>query len=388
MNQTSIAIFVWGLEAKAIANNAAAMAQGFKDLGIEQVWLVYLFKGPGKNVTIPSGVKLIPLGVKRSFLAPLFLAQFLRKEKPDVLISMPTVVNIPAIIGWLLSGSKSNSRGSSSTKLILSEHSTMSYKAYVEYKRDLRMRLMPWLARIFYPLADGLRANSKEVLDDLLNNIQIPIQSDSATTITNPVNIKAIAKCGEVKPNHPWLINKDKPVILSVARLAKQKNFPLLIRALAMVREKLDARLIIVGDGSERESLANLISQLGLEEFVSLAGFSNNPWSYMAKADVFALASEEEPFGLVLVEAMACGLPIVATDALSGGPRTILEAGQHGLLVANHDTSAFADSLLQVLTDANLRNRLIAAGKERCQTYRPKIIAQEWLSFIDNLAEQ
>ena len=378
MNQTSIAIFVWGLEAKAIANNAAAMAQGFKDLGIEQVWLVYLFKGPGKNVTIPSGVKLVPLGVKRSFLAPLFLAQFLRKERPDVLISMPTVVNIPAIIGWILSGSKS-------TKLILSEHSTMSYKAYVEYKQDLRMRLMPWLARIFYPLANGLRANSKEVLDDLLNNIKIPIPSDSATTITNPVNIKAIAKCGEVKPSHPWLINKDKPVILSVARLATQKNFPLLIQAFAIVRQQIDARLIIVGDGPEKENLTNLVSQLGLEEFVSLVGFDNNPWSYMAASDVFALASEEEPFGLVLVEAMACGIPIVATDALSGGPRNILSGGKHGLLVANNDTAKFADSLLQILSDCNLRDRLIKAGKTRCQAYHPEIIAQEWLLFINSL---
>ncbi|MEM8718403.1 MAG: glycosyltransferase [Cyanobacteria bacterium P01_G01_bin.39] len=378
MNQTSIAIFVWGLEGKAIANNAAAMSQGFKDLGIEQVWLVYLFKGPGKNVAVPPGVTLVPLGIRRSFLAPLFLAQFLRKEKPDVLISMPTVVNIPAIMGWLLARSRS-------TKLILSEHSTMSYKAYVEYKQDLRMRLMPWLARIFYPLADGLRANSQQVLDDLLNNIKIPIKSDSATTITNPVNIEAIAKCGAVKPSHPWLVNKDKPVILSVARLAKQKNFPLLIQAFAIVRQKIDARLIIVGDGPEQENLTNLVSQLDLEESVSLAGFSNNPWSYMATSDVFALASEEEPFGLVLVEAMACNLPIVATDALSGGPRTILESGKHGLLVANQDTEALADSLIQILTDDNLRDRLIKAGKTRCQTYQPKIIAKEWLLFINSL---
>ena len=380
MNQISIAIFVWGLEGKAIANNASAMAQGFKDLGIERLWLVYLFKGPGKNVAIPSGVKLVPLGVKRSILAPLFLAQFLRKEKPDVLISMPTVINIPAIIGWVLARNKS-------TKLIVSEHSTMSYKAYVEYNRDLRIRFMPWLARFFYPMASGMRANSKEVLDDLLDKIRIPIRSQSAITITNPVNIKAIVKCSEAQPDHPWLDDKDKPIILSVGRLAKQKNFPLLIQAFAAVRQKIDARLIIVGDGPERENLENLVSQLELNEYISLPGLSDNPWSYMAKADLFALSSEEEPFGLVIVEAMACGVPIVATDAISGGPRTILENGEYGLLVSNYDKEALVKAIIKTLTDFELRDRLIAAGKERCQIYRPEIIAKEWLSFVDSLCK-
>ena len=232
-----------------------------------------------------------------------------------------------------------------------------------------------------------MRANSKEVLDDLLDKIRIPIRSQSAITITNPVNIKAIVKCSEAQPDHPWLDDKDKPIILSVGRLAKQKNFPLLIQAFAAVRQKIDARLIILGDGPERENLENLVSQLELNEYISLPGFSDNPWSYMAKADIFALSSEEEPFGLVIVEAMACGVPIVATDALSGGPRTILENGEYGLLVSNYDKEALVKAIIKTLTDFELRDRLIAAGKERCQSYRPEIIAKEWVSFVDSLCK-
>jgi glycosyltransferase involved in cell wall biosynthesis len=84
---------------------------------------------------------------------------------------------------------------------------------------------MPQLARLIYPLATGLRANSPEVLDDLLNHIRVPMRRDRAIAITNPVNIDVIAKYGQSQAQHPWLEQKDKPVIVSVARLAKQKNF-------------------------------------------------------------------------------------------------------------------------------------------------------------------
>ena len=378
MNQISIAIFVWGLRGDAIANNASAMAQGFKDLGIERIYLIYLFEQPGKNVAIPQGVNLISLGVKRSIFAPLALAKVLKKEQPDFLISMPTIINIPAIIGWKLAGNPS-------TKLIVSEHSTMSYKSHVEYNQDLRMRIMPWLARRFYPLANGVRANCEAVLDDLLTKIRIRVKPQQAITITNPVNVEAIANCSKAPVAHPWLQHKDKPVILSVARLAKQKNFPLLIEAFARVRQKIDARLIIAGEGPERSALESLISELNLEDAVSVPGFSDNPWSYMSQADVFALASEEEPFGLVIVEAMACGLPVIATDAMSGGPKTILDNGKYGTLVANHDPEALANAILEVLTNEDTKAHFVAAGHQRCQAYRPEVVARQWLAFLENL---
>lgn len=377
-SQTTIAIFVWGLAGDAIANNAAAMANGFWALGVRELYMLYLHAAPGPNVVLPEGAKIISLGVNRSRSAPWRLAQFLRTVRPDVLISMPTIVNIPAIFGWLLAGK-------GSTKLIISENSTMSYKAYVEYKDDWRMRALPWIARLIYPLATGIRANSAEVLDDLLTKIRVPVQPNQAIAITNPVNIEAIANYGQGQSEHPWLQQKDKPVIISVARLAGQKNFPLLLQAFAQVRKSLDARLLIIGEGPERPGLEALALQLGLNEHISLPGFSNNPWSSMARSDVFVLPSEEEPFGLVLVEAMACGTPIVATDALGGGPRHILENGKHGLLVPQNNATALSEAILKVLLSPDLHHHLATAGRQRCQAFRPEIVAQDWFTFFEKL---
>jgi len=378
MRHKSLAIFNWGLSGGALANNAAAMAKGFWEIGVRELYMVYLFSGPGSYVSLPEGVKLISLGVQHSSRAPIRLARFIRAVKPDVLISMVSVINMAAILGWLLTG-----RGR--TKLVLSEHAIMSHEVYIEHKHFLRLRALPWLARILYPLADGLRANSQGVLDDLLTKIRVPMQHDRMVFIPNPVNIDAVSDHSREKPDHPWLQQKGKPVIASVGRLAKQKNFPLLLKAFGVVRRTLDARLVIVGEGPERTHLESLIQDLGLED-VSLPGYSDNPWSVMVRADVFVLPSEAEAFGLVLVEAMACGVPIVATDALGGGPRSILENGQHGILVPSGDIEALADGILKVLSSKDLRDRLTIAGQQRCEAFRPETVARQWLSFIERLS--
>jgi glycosyltransferase involved in cell wall biosynthesis len=203
--------------------------------------------------------------------------------------------------------------------------------------------------------------------------------------ISNPVNTQAIATFSQAEPKHPWLQNKQKPVLLSVGRLVRQKNFPLLLNAFAEVRKTLDARLIIYGEGTEERKLLQQIRQLNLESEVSLAGQTDNPWSAMARADAFVLPSEEEPFGLVLVEAMTCGLPVIATDAISGGPRSILANGKYGILVPKAQQEALTTSILEVMSSDSLRHRLSVAGKERCQDYGPDEIASQWLSFLETL---
>jgi glycosyltransferase involved in cell wall biosynthesis len=378
MNSSSIAIFTWGLCGDAIENAVAALCWGLWKLGYHNLSIVYLFEEAGPFLSLPPSVKLVPLGVTRSLSSPYALASFLKTVKPDYLIAMATIINFPAIFGWRLAGRVP-------TKLVISEHSTMSYKAQVEFKADPRMRLLPWLSRTFYPWACGLHANSPEVLDDLLQTIGVPIPPERTVAIGNAVNIEAIATYSQLEPEHPWLQNKQKPVLLSAGRLARQKNFPLLLQAFADVRKSLDARLIILGEGPERPALQQQIQRLNLESVVSLPGFTYNPWSAMARADAFILPSEEEPFGLVLVEAMACGLPIIATDAISSGPRSILDNGKYGVLVPRSQQEALTTGILEVMSSDSLRHQLSTAGKERCQDYRPEKIANQWLSFLEAL---
>jgi glycosyltransferase involved in cell wall biosynthesis len=377
MEPISIAFFTWGLSSDAITNIAAALAQGFWKLGIRNIYVVYLNGSPDENISFPKGVEFIHLGVHRARLAPFPIAKFLRAFNPTFFISL-AFLNIPAILGWFLAGR-------TSTKLIISQQNTLIYKAQIEHQGEPLMQVQLWLARFLYSRVNGLVATTPSLLQELVEEVGVSLPTEHKTVIPNLVDVQLVQSQSQIAPTHTWFQPKEKPVILSVARLAKQKNFPLLLNAFAIVQKHLDARLIIIGEGSEREALENQVQDMNLNLEVSLPGSSDNPWSSMLQSDVFILPSEEEAFGLVLVEAMACGLPVVATDAIAGGPRSIIGDSEYGILVPNGDAQALAEGIIKILTSSELRNHLIARGRERCKVFDSQIVAKQWLSFIKQL---
>lgn len=150
------------------------------------------------------------------------------------------------------------------------------------------------------------------------------------------------------KSGHLWLDRKQKPTILAVGRLVRAKDHVTLLRAFHRVRETLDCRLIIIGEGRQRSSLERLIAKLGLEGCVDLPGFDPNPLRAMQRADLFVLSSRYEGFGLVLIESLAVGTACVSTDCPSG-PSEILGDGTYGPLVAVGDDGALADAIIATL---------------------------------------
>lgn len=374
---SSIAMFTWGLSGGAITNIVAALARGFAELGIPKLYIVYIKDAPEQRVDFPETAELVKLGAKQVRWAALPLAKFLRQVQPDIFISLG-FLNVPTILGRLVAGKIK-------TKLVISQQNSLFYQANVEHQGDWLIKAQLWLAHWLYARVDGLVATTDAVLKELFTELKVKLPPDKTTVIPNMVDIERVAVKAQASSEHPWLKQKDRPIIISIGRLAKQKNFPLLIEAFNIVCQRQDARLIILGKGEEQKSLEAQITRLGLEDSVSLPGFTANPWSDLAKADLFALSSEEEAFGLVLVEAMACGVAIVATDAMGNGPRSILNNGDYGCLVDNYDLNAFAAALEKILVDRQWREQLIAGGTERCQIYQPRIIAQQWLSFLERL---
>jgi glycosyltransferase involved in cell wall biosynthesis len=221
-----------------------------------------------------------------------------------------------------------------------------------------------------YPNAEQVICVSRGVANDLVRHV--PAVSDKLRVIHNPVALDA---CERDAPLHPWLSQQLHPVILGAGRLSPQKDFATLLRAFARLEARL--HLIIIGDGPERNRLLRLAHELGIAHRVALPGFVSNPRAYMASAALFVLSSRWEGFGNVLVEAMAEGTPVVATDCESG-PRDILMDGLLGPLapVGDHETLALAmRAALSAPTDSS---RL----RDRAADFSPARIAERYLQEL------
>lgn len=188
------------------------------------------------------------------------------------------------------------------------------------------------------------------------------------------------------EPPHPWLgaARPRGPVFVAVSRLEPVKNLPLLLDAFALVAPEIDARLLIVGSGSQEAALRARIGAPGLDGRAALVGHVASPRPYLRAADAFVLASDEEGFGQVLIEAMAEGLPVISTDAAGGGVRFVLDEGRAGILVPRRDPAALA-AAMRDLAALELRARYRALSRARVEHFRPKAVGADLLAFIHSL---
>jgi glycosyltransferase involved in cell wall biosynthesis len=223
-------------------------------------------------------------------------------------------------------------------------------------------------------MADGAVAISKGVGDDLV--AKAGVDPRTLAVIYNPVDVEAVGREAEHDPGHPWL-NDAVPVVLGVGRLTYQKDFATLLKAFAHLRQTRPARLIILGEGEDRASLTQLAARLGISEDVDFPGYKTNRLGYIARAKVFALSSRWEGFGNVLVEALACGVPVVSTDCPSG-PREILDAGAFGALVPVGDDRAMATALADALDHPPPAER----QRARAAVFAPEAIAAQYAKAL------
>jgi glycosyltransferase involved in cell wall biosynthesis len=295
--------------------------------------------------------------LKANLTAVLRLRQVLRLEKPEIAVGMGGMTNWGLILAARLARAR--------MAVIIGEHGAGA----LEYRKDrVTSFVISLLNRFLYPFADRIVAISDGVREYLVRERNIP--REKIVTIHNPVDIARIQKLSQEQVDDPWLRDRDKPVVLWVGRIAAVKGLENLIGAFGRVLREIDARLIIVGEGSEESTIRDLTRQKGLEEHVRFAGFQSNPYRYMSRSSVFAFSSLSEGFGMVLVEAMACGLPVVSTDCVAG-PYEILENGRCGILVPVGDEGALAQAIVTMLTNAELRARLVSEALRRVADFEP-----------------
>jgi len=200
--------------------------------------------------------------------------------------------------------------------------------------------------RRLYGAANQVFCVSRGVAEDMAHILRP--DAPPLSVLPNPVVTPELHRLASAALDHPWFVDGAPPVVLGVGRLSLIKNFPLLVRAFALMRRDIDAHLVILGDGKQRSALLHLAERLGVSDAVAFPGHVANPYPHMAHASLFVLSSLWEGFGNVLVEALACGTPVVATNCRSG-PAEILDDGRYGALVPVGDESALAEAMRRTL---------------------------------------
>jgi GalNAc-alpha-(1->4)-GalNAc-alpha-(1->3)-diNAcBac-PP-undecaprenol alpha-1,4-N-acetyl-D-galactosaminyltransferase len=241
-------------------------------------------------------------------------------------------------------------------------------------------RVMRALIGRFYPRADGVFPSSDGVKTGLVG---FGVPPEKMHVVYNAISLPEI----EASTRQPvdGIDFGDRPTIITVGRHAEQKDHETLLRAFAVVRQRLDARLVLLGQGPLRGDLEALARTLGVSDSVVFAGWQANPFAWLARADLFVLSSRFEGFGNVIVEAMACGLPVVSTDCPSG-PREILLDGDAGLLVPVGDVAALADAMHSVLADRAVRDQLARKSQQRAPEFDISVIGPAYAALLRTYA--
>ncbi|KAF1695304.1 glycosyltransferase [Pseudoxanthomonas koreensis] len=312
-------------------------------------------------------VEVVDLGVVRVRNALWPLLQHLRQSSPAALLAnMWPLTFLAALARWW---------SRVPCRLLVVEHTTWSTSPLMQR----------WLTRLAFkasmrwmrPRVDAVMTVSQGAATDLERFVGLP--AGSILACYNPVTGVPASHAASIHlaPSAAAWAQGPQRRVLAVGALKAAKNFPLLLDAVARLRQHIDARLLILGEGDLRPALEAQVRALDLHDAVYLPGFAMETVLFYSHADLFVLSSDYEGFGNVIVEALEHGVPVVSTDCPSG-PREILEDGRHGRLVPVGDAQALADAMLEALQSPHDA----AALKRRAQDFSVDRIADQYLDLL------
>ena len=248
-----------------------------------------------------------------------------------------------------------------------------------------RSRLSIAIQTQAYRLTDLILPTCPGIAQQLQERFSVP--ETRIMILPNSVDCDRIKQYKTERFDHAAFTDSAVPVVITAGRLVYQKGVDVLIKAMGLLRERMRFRVVILGEGPERPNLERLTVQQGLADRVFFLGFQQNPWRFIGRAAVFVLASRYEGFGNVLIEAMACGIPVVTTAA-PFGPEYIVAGHNCGLLVPVEDPPALAYAVEQVLTDEALRTQLRAGALRRAEEFDVSHVFKRFWSLMQMLLEE
>ena len=310
-------------------------------------------------------IPIVSMGVDRirKLIKP--LKKHLRISKPDIIVAGMWPLTSAVVLAWLLAFRPG--------RLYLIEHCHLS----AECARGLHFSsfYLKFLMRLTYPFATGIIAVSNGVKEDLRRLGKF--SDDQIQVIHNPAATGISAHRSSIKDREILWGKGFDYHILTVGNLKVEKNHEGLIRAFAKLVVSFNAKLTIVGDGSLRNQIENLVENYGLQDRVHLAGFVHNVYPWYRSADLFVLSSVSEGLPTVLIEAMECGVPIVSTRC-NGGPEEILGDGVYGRLVSDDDESELINAIGESLIGQHDSQELI----KRANDFSINRISDQYLYYF------
>ncbi|MBY9063466.1 glycosyltransferase [Sphingomonas yunnanensis] len=356
-DRPDVAIFLPSLEGGGAERVMAILASGIVARGYRVELVLAAARGPYLAGLDPR-VRVVDLGTDSILRSAVPLARYLRAHRPRALLAAMTHANVVALMAHRWAGGAG--------RVVISER--LSLTAARRHHRSFHDRAIRALMWPTYRWADRLIVVAEAMVGEFKRALRLP--DDRLACIYNPVVDAALLAAAERPCEHPWLsTDASLPVVLGCGRLTNQKDFATLIEAFRRVRRHRPARLLILGEGESRAALIAQVRAAGIEQDVDLPGFEENPFAFMRRAAVFVLSSRYEGMPGALVQAMACGAPLVSTDCPTG-PDEILENGRWGTLVPVGDVAAMAAAIERVLAapSPDARARAAAFAEETAVT--------------------
>ncbi|RJQ18407.1 MAG: glycosyltransferase [Nitrospiraceae bacterium] len=315
----------------------------------DDVKIHILEKQPGP-VTAPSSDFSLPPHLKafaNDFVwlktVAVKLSGVIQKRRPSVVLAQDFFASVILLLA--------QKHVPPSTKLIVSARCMLSM--FLPTKKE--GELYAFLVQALFNNADHVIANGSGVAEDL--KMTFGVKNDKVSVIYNSVNPVQLRYLSDETVDHGWF-HEDIPVLLYTGWLTTYKGVDHLLKALSLVKDSIRVRCVLIGEGEEKEKLRQLAGELGLTENVLFLGRQMNPFKFMRRSTIFVLPSLTEGSPNVLLEAFACGCPVIATDTPGGASAEILKNGKYGLLVPPGDPKALSEAILKLLNDAGLRQRL------------------------------
>lgn len=362
-----VALFLHDLRGGGVERVGVHLANGMRQMGHDVDMVLINREGnPAYFDAIDPTVKLLELPQSRTLTSVFGFRSYVKRHKPDVIVSALTHINVSTLLATSWMTQKPH------TIVVEHNHKVGRYAKGEIERPALPIRMAFRLVPFVYKSADVIGAVSEGVKGALVAAANL--SENAVSVLHNPVVTPKLMSAFEEEPDVPWLTDPGEPYVLGVGSFSREKDFSLLISAFARLRTKRPARLIILGEGPLRQELEAQAEATGFGGDIVLPGFVQNPFPLMRHANVFALSSRWEGLPTVLIEAMALGTSVVATDCPSG-PSEILLRGCLGRLVPPGDVEALADALEQTMQTPQAPGPL----KARAAYFAPEPAASRYL---------